>query len=170
MLLDFNFSGGRVPVNTTLQLGSERVPLVFSNLTLYAMEQQGPTANITCKPLANFGDYQEISTSNSYTSIPIYANTSSVLFYLRQWNSTTNCLENSTSSSMQIYITQANAEDQVDTNSGGLLPTQIFPGANSTTRPYREFAIVSQGIDKYNFLTKTVREVIPLITRVMVWV
>ncbi|KAH7927040.1 hypothetical protein BV22DRAFT_1007825 [Leucogyrophana mollusca] len=161
-----SFSGGQVPVNTVPDGGrfEQSIPPGFSRN--YTMYQQGLSANVSCESRDLSGDSatQQLSLSNPYLSIPVHANDSSILFYLRQWNSTANC--SGSSPTIQRYVTETNSSDQPNVSGSGFLPSVVCPGTNSSA--YQRFVVVSQGFYKYSFLPPTVCEVIPLLTNVSV--
>ncbi|KAH7927039.1 hypothetical protein BV22DRAFT_1127714 [Leucogyrophana mollusca] len=161
-----SFSGGQVPVNTAPDGGrfEQSIPPGFSRN--YTMYQQGLSANVSCESRNLSGDSatQQLSLSNPYISIPVHANDSSILFYLRQWNSTANC--SGGSPTVQRYVTQTNSSDQPNVAGSGFLPSVVCPGTNSSA--YQRFVVVSQGFYKYSFLPPTVCQVIPLLTNVSV--
>ncbi|KAH7916639.1 hypothetical protein BJ138DRAFT_995240, partial [Hygrophoropsis aurantiaca] len=161
-----SFDGGQVLVDIQTELDRlhSKIPSGFS--TNYTLFQQGLTANVTCVALNpnDSSDPGQLSLTNPYISLPVRNSDSSIAFYLRQWNSTANCVGGSPT--IQSYVTQTNASDQPNLSGSGFLPSVACPGANSDA--YQRFIIVSQGFYRYDFLPPTVCEIIPLLTNVTV--
>ncbi|KAG2065375.1 hypothetical protein BDR04DRAFT_1108633 [Suillus decipiens] len=151
------FSGGYVPVNTSLEPGHfGRDASTYQGITKnYTVTQQGVTANVTCQPI----DHSQ----NSFTAISDVSQ--GPLNTFLTWEVTANCSGNSNS---QIYYTVGNMSGQMDSTSEGLLPVVVCPNPNSTAfNPYK-FDIFMSGLDKYSFLPTTVCEVVPYLTIVNV--
>ncbi|KAH7907770.1 hypothetical protein BJ138DRAFT_1104049 [Hygrophoropsis aurantiaca] len=161
-----SFDGGQVSVNVQTEPDRlhGKIPSGFS--TNYTVFQQGLTANVTCAALNpnDNSDPGQLSLTNPYISLPVQANDSSIAFYLRQWNSTANCVGGSPT--VQSYVTRTNASNQPDLLGSGFLPAVVCPGTNSSA--YQRFVIVSQGFYRYDFLPPTVCEITPLVTNVTV--
>ncbi|KAG2065869.1 hypothetical protein BDR04DRAFT_1160970 [Suillus decipiens] len=161
------FSGGNVTVNTGIIPGSRasaHIPQGFS--TNYSMSQQGLTANVSCRAIDSGQTQYLWNTNNSYV---IYANAAAAsnnsITGLRLWNISANCGNNILTS--YEYVTMVDANGNTSSSGSGFLPSVVCLGPTDVNQSYENFSIFTQGFFKYGFLTASVCDVVPLLTRVI---
>ncbi|KAG2137855.1 uncharacterized protein EDB93DRAFT_1090990 [Suillus bovinus] len=150
------FSGGNVTVNTQVVPGSHSsVPIPQGFSTNYSMWQQGLTANVSCWAIDSSQTQYLWDTNNSYV---VYANAAASSDYsitgLRLWNISANCAYE--------YVTMVDANGNMSSSGSGFLPSVVCLGPIDVNQIH----FYTQGFYKYNFLTASICEVVPLLTTV----
>ncbi|KAF8127037.1 hypothetical protein EV363DRAFT_1173348 [Boletus edulis] len=157
------FAGGQVPTHLHVDFTEGQTTQGQSqNVTL---QQQGLTANVTCRRSNSTAD--SLNYRSSFNPIPIPLADGTIDYWVWVWNITGDCSEGQPS--VQHYVTRSNSSTVPQTSASGFLPFVVCPyPLQQTGLSWEHFTVVMNASWRYGFLPLTVCEINPLVTTSLV--